>query len=740
LKIRTQFIFTALLFALILVIVAVSAVYTNIRVEQVNDSEMTVANLVQQVNELSYLSNDYILHPGDLQLSRWQAKYSSILTQAESINPAVQEQIHVVSHLKTDLSLLKTVFNEITAVSTQTSSVSTSLAAASWSRLEVQNQSIISDAVQLDRLLRSQVDGLRNAKSLLMYFLIGIFGFFLLVMYVLNYRRVARGLEVLKSGTDIIGSGNLDYAIPEKSRDEIGDLSRAFNRMAANLQHITASKSELEKTIAECRVMETNLSRSNAKIQEILNSIQEDFYVLDRNWNFVYVSKVYVSRIGKKPEDFLGHSFWQLFPNYIGTDFENNLRTAMDQREILRFEFKGPYTGRWYSMSIFPSPEGITVMGTDISQQKQAESALVESEERLRLAVDAADFGVWDLDPVSRKSVRSLRHDQIFGYQELQSKWTLAILLNHILPEDRDKVREALTPAQGKYSLYLEARIKRVDGSLGWIMLTGRFYFDVQGNLVRINGVCADISERKQIEESLNKYTRELENHRAHLEDLVAQRTQELQTLSYRLLMVQEEERRTISRELHDQTGQSLTVINLLLAKALRSPESSKEDLQAVQQMAREILGQVRTLSSSLHPGMIEDLGLIPTLNWYLTDFSHKTGINVSIIHTGFEGKKLSGDTNITIYRIIQEALTNIARYAGVKDAFVTLDLTERAVSIKVQDFGCGFVVSSQPQGVGLRGMRERVNALDGKLSIHSAPGDGTTIEAEIPITESKNP
>jgi PAS domain S-box-containing protein len=738
LKIRTQFILITLLFALILTIVAVTVILTNIRVNQVDRNEVLAADLGLQAQELSYLSNNYLLYQGDLQLNRWQAKYSSISAVVAALNPALPEQKEVVNHLQTDLGLLKIVFNDIADAFGQNLPVNNALMASTWSRLEVQNQAVISDAVHLDRLLREQIDELRNIRSFLMYGMIVVFGIFLMAMYWINYRRVTQGLAVLKSGADIIGSGNLDYAIPEKSRDEIDELSRAFNQMASNLKAITASKSDLEKEIADRRRIEEILSQSNAKINEILNSIQEDFYVLDRDWNYIYVSTVYVSRIGKKAEDFLGRNFWQLFPNYIGTDFEKNLRTVMEKREIFRFEFKGPYTGRWYNMSIFPSPEGITVLGTNISEQKLAEAALSQSEERLRLALDAADFGTWDLDPVSGKSIRSLRHDQIFGYSELQSKWTLEMLLNHILPEDRDKVREALTPADGKYSMYVEARIKRVDASLGWIMLTGRFYFDVHGNLVRINGVCADITDRKKTEESLKRYTRELEDHRIHLEELVAQRTRELQTLSYRLLMVQEEERRAISRELHDQTGQSLTVINLLLAKALRSPEYSKDDLQAVQQMAREILGQVRNLSSSLHPGMIEDLGLISTLNWYLTDFSNKTGINVSIMQTGFEGKKLSADINITIYRIIQEALTNIARYAGVKDAFVTLDLTSQTVNIKVQDFGKGFVVKSQPQGVGLRGMRERVNALKGKLMIQSAPGQGTTIEAEIPVNESK--
>jgi len=113
-----------------------------------------------------------------------------------------------------------------------------------------------------------------------------------------------------------------------------------------------------------------------------------------------------------------------------------------------------------------------------------------------------------------------------------------------------------------------------------------------------------DISERKKAEEAIQRYTQELETYRNHLEEMVNQRTQELQSLSYRLINAQEEERRSISLELHDQTGGSLTVLNLLMAKALRTPETALSDIKEAQQTVKEVLSQVRNLSTSLHPGM----------------------------------------------------------------------------------------------------------------------------------------
>jgi PAS domain S-box-containing protein len=113
-----------------------------------------------------------------------------------------------------------------------------------------------------------------------------------------------------------------------------------------------------------------------------LNSIQEDFYVLDSDWNFVYASKLFTSRIGKEPKDFVGKNIWKMFPKHIGTVYEENLRAVMDKGEIRRFDVGGKYTDAYYRMAVFPSEEGITVLGTDITEQKKTEEALQKSEEQ----------------------------------------------------------------------------------------------------------------------------------------------------------------------------------------------------------------------------------------------------------------------------------------------------------------------------------------------------------------------
>jgi PAS domain S-box-containing protein len=140
----------------------------------------------------------------------------------------------------------------------------------------------------------------------------------------------------------------------------------------------------ISRDITERKIFQDELERGSRKINEILTSIQDDFYVLNRDWNFIYANRQFTSKIGKEPSDFVGNNIWRMFPKHVGTTYEENLRAVMEKREARRFEVGGKYTDAYYSMAVFPSEEGITVLGHDITDRKQAEEALKQSEERFR--------------------------------------------------------------------------------------------------------------------------------------------------------------------------------------------------------------------------------------------------------------------------------------------------------------------------------------------------------------------
>ncbi len=178
--------------------------------------------------------------------------------------------------------------------------------------------------------------------------------------------------------------------------------------------------------ITERRQAEEQLERSHQKLNEILASIQDDFYVLDRDWNFVYANGQFTSRIKKEPQEIIGHNIWKVFPKYMGTVLEENLRTAMEKRELPRFEMLGEYTGRWYRMRVFPSAEGITVLGTDITARKQAEDALRENEKQLQLLNETLEQKVHE----KTEEVRRLASDVVQAVQHERHR------ISHILHDD----------------------------------------------------------------------------------------------------------------------------------------------------------------------------------------------------------------------------------------------------------------------------------------------------------------
>lgn len=130
------------------------------------------------------------------------------------------------------------------------------------------------------------------------------------------------------------------------------------------------------RDISERKQAEEELKRSNQKISQILDSIQEDFYVLDSTWKFIFASRTFTSKIGKEPADFVGRNIWQMFPKHIGTDYEKNLRDAMEKKEIRRFEIGGKYTDAYYEMTVFPSQDQVIILGSDITERKKAEEGL----------------------------------------------------------------------------------------------------------------------------------------------------------------------------------------------------------------------------------------------------------------------------------------------------------------------------------------------------------------------------
>lgn len=344
--------------------------------------------------------------------------------------------------------------------------------------------------------------------------------------------------------------------------------------------------------------------------------------------------------------------------------------------------------------------------------RRLGEEALRRSEARLAAAQRIAHVGNWDWDIVSGKLIWSDEVYRIFGLSPQQFGATYEAFLGYVYPEDRDFVEQSVNEALYEARPYsIDHRILLLDGTVRVVHEEAEVTFDEDGRPVQMMGTVHDVTQLKRAEGELRALSRELVE-------------------SYEI------ERRAIGRELHDQIGQSLTVLQLLLAKAAKSPrESTGDSLTEAQSVVRELMAQVRQMSLDLRPAMLDDLGLLPTLLWYFERFTSQTGVRINFEHSALYGQ-IAPNVNLAAYRIIQEALTNVARHACVNQVTIRAWTDEERLHVRIEDQGAGFVPDTLIPGTssGLSGMRERARALGGKVIIESTPGIGTIITAEFPL------
>jgi signal transduction histidine kinase len=215
----------------------------------------------------------------------------------------------------------------------------------------------------------------------------------------------------------------------------------------------------------------------------------------------------------------------------------------------------------------------------------------------------------------------------------------------------------------------------------------------------------------------------------------VAELSSQRSDLAQKLIATQESTLRHISRELHDEFGQVLTAIGSLIrrtAKHLPADSAVHRDLQEVQGIAQSTLDSIRTLSQALHPVLLDEAGLVATLDWYIPTVERQTGLVLHYEKSG-ETYPLGASASVQIYRVLQEALNNVARHSGAKEAWIRLQFEPAALILEVEDHGKGFRPAEGQTGIGLVAMRERAQILGGSLKVSPLPTGGTLVHLEVP-------
>ena len=373
-------------------------------------------------------------------------------------------------------------------------------------------------------------------------------------------------------------------------------------------------------------------------------------------------------------------------------------------------------------------PAGIIGVMLDITERKQAEVALQKSEERFRRFFEDAVLGIFQSTEGGAIQNVNPAFADMFGYtipRDLLAAVGDDASCLYAVPADRKRILRLVMTSETP--IEIETRFRRRDGTL----FTGDLHIwkvkDEDGRFLYLEGFIDDITERKQFEESL----RESENR--------------LRFLSSKLLAAQEEERRRISLELHDDLGQNLAALKLqmqTMAKRLGKNQAAlKNECHGALAFIDLIIGTTRHISRALSPTVIQDLKLCGTIRWMLRDFQKYAAIDTTLEMDDID-PLFSDDQQIIIYRILQEALHNVHKHARARAVLLTVRRNARdEVQIQIRDDGRGFDIDhalnrhAAERGLGLAALEERSHMLGGELEITSEKGLGTCVVLTIPIT-----
>ena len=363
----------------------------------------------------------------------------------------------------------------------------------------------------------------------------------------------------------------------------------------------------------------------------------------------------------------------------------------------------------------------VRIVGThlDITEGKRTETALRQSEERLSLAFAGAQEGIWDWNLETDACVYSSRWKHMLGYDEDEIEPHISAWERLVHPDDRaiaDKAHESVTRGQPTYEA--EFRLRHKDGHYVQILSRG---FPVRreagGPVVRIVGTHFDLTDRKK---------REAEHARTEL-------------LAH-LVFVQEDERRRIARDMHDQFGEQLTALSLRIA-LLRDACGERPDLAAhvgaLTEIADRLDRDVDQLVWELRPTALDDLGLRAALANYIQEWADRSNVVAELHTSGLMDERLSSEVETALYRIAQEALNNVAKHSRARRVEVILERRPDCVLLIVEDDGVGFLegdAAKTRRGYGLVGMQERAALVGASLEVESTPGKGTTVLVRMAV------
>ncbi len=359
----------------------------------------------------------------------------------------------------------------------------------------------------------------------------------------------------------------------------------------------------------------------------------------------------------------------------------------------------------------------------DVTEHRRAEEALRRTQQEFRDIFDLAAVGIYRSSRAGRILLANPAFARLLGYDTPEELAALDLARDvYVNPDERDALVAQYESASGGWTV--EIQWKKRDGTPFWVLLSAHAVKDDSGRALYFEAFAQDITDRRRSQQELKQSRRRL------------------QALAARLEEVREQERKVMAREIHDELGQGLTALRMDLAWLSGRLPAEAGDLAARAHRMVEVVEQtiqtVRRLATQLRPPILDDLGLIAAIEWQTEDIARRLGLRCALdlpvdlrLHEGLA---------TTVFRILQEALTNVARHADARSLRVALQVQDAQVILEVVDDGRGIAPAEleNPRSLGLLGMRERAMVWGGVLDIQSQPDGGTAVVLRLPLAASQ--
>jgi two-component system sensor histidine kinase UhpB len=502
----------------------------------------------------------------------------------------------------------------------------------------------------------------------------------------------------------------LGDALPEDARD--GGLAGSFTDISERVQ------------------TETRLRTTEERFRVFMGNNPAACWIVDEHGRYVYLNKALAEMLDGSEAGLTGQSIFDLYPPDLARQYDEANRQVLRDGRVL--ETVEPAPRRDGSMGEFATfryalrdSDGRDVVGglsIDVTERTRMAQALISSEERFREFMDNNPALCW----ISDEGGRFTYVNKTFGQM---LKLSLDPLGRHPIElfsttAARQHLYGVRTTLEQLKSIETQERFPRRDGSEGDFTV---FRFPLAGAEGRrsVGGVAIDVTERRRAADDLRK---------ANVR---------LQALSSRIIEVQETERRQLARELHDEIGQCLTALKISLEGLQRTATEAAvvKRIQDSVELSAHTLEQVRRLSVDLRPSQLDDLGLEPALRSML-ERQAATASFTPHFDAAFDGTALADEVETACFRVCQEALTNIIKHAGAQNVWIRVEQQAGRLHLRVRDDGSGFdpgqgrARASAGKSFGLLGMQERAMLAGGQMEIHSAPGQGTEVQAWFSLTD----